>query len=618
MVLGNTDPVVTISGATHISFDDVLSETMTVLNIAEGVDFKPSSCGNPYFFRLLREINVSPENQSCSSENGVLYNKEKTVLYACPPAYEGELVVSNTVTKIADEAFAYCVFLEGVTLPPSMTEIGASAFAHCKSLKKINLPESVRTIGKEAFKYCAKLTSAGVAGTGGKKGFSYEFAWTDSIPENAFSGMQKLKKVVLPDTIKVIGKNAFKKCKALEEINLPEGVKVGAKEFKDCVKLTLGGSEEKTDFVIQNGRLVKYRGGAQDIVIPDEVTCIGRKAFEKKTFTSVTIPASVKVVEQEAFYYSDIEHLIILGVIEKLGLGAFEHFGHWSEIHQLLFCKVPLKGFTESERDEPCWYFIDHFDSAEIDAEVAEQNFAYLGKHMLQMLGYSKYSSEMIGDRVAKKPELLQKLMEERQIPYQDMDALIEHFQPTGPTQLVAALLNYKAEIGQGRAPKPVKLDMSVADWRKLYKFRYVDGGVELIGCHIRDEIIAVPEMIGEKVVQSLGRMAFDGHEVCRCAYDEEPQSYGKILLPETITRISSCAFYCLHGMEVYIPNSVTELHESTFLVGDYLRIHIPNSVQSIEPELIADTLDTVKIFAAPGSYAETYAKEHNIPFEAE
>jgi hypothetical protein len=27
---------------------------------------------------------------------------------------------------------------------------------------------------------------------------------------------------------------------------------------------------------------------------------------------------------------------------------------------------------------------------------------------------------------------------------------------------------------------------------------------------------------------------------------------------------------------------------------------------------------NTVTIIASPGSYAETYAKEHNIPFEAE
>ena len=51
--------------------------------------------------------------------------------------------------------------------------------------------------------------------------------------------MNKLKTVVLPDTVKSIGKNAFKGCKSLESINLPENVKCDKKTFKDCKKLSV-------------------------------------------------------------------------------------------------------------------------------------------------------------------------------------------------------------------------------------------------------------------------------------------------------------------------------------------------------------------------------------------
>ena len=51
--------------------------------------------------------------------------------------------------------------------------------------------------------------------------------------------MAKLKTVVLPETIKLIGKNAFKGCKSLESINLPEGVKCDKKTFKDCKNLSV-------------------------------------------------------------------------------------------------------------------------------------------------------------------------------------------------------------------------------------------------------------------------------------------------------------------------------------------------------------------------------------------
>ena len=94
-------------------------------------------------------------------------------------------------------------------------------------------------IGAEAFLRCGKLTSAGLVGTQKGKGYSYEFSWEDALPENAFSGMNKLKTVVLPESVKMIGKNAFKGCKALEQINLPVDVKYDKKAFKDCAKLSL-------------------------------------------------------------------------------------------------------------------------------------------------------------------------------------------------------------------------------------------------------------------------------------------------------------------------------------------------------------------------------------------
>ena len=86
---------------------------------------------------------------------------------------------------------------------------------------------------------CAKITSAGPKG-GTKNKFNLEFPWTKKLPENAFSGLRNLKKVVLPETITEIVKNAFKACKNLEEIYLPENVKCDKKCFKDCVRLSIG------------------------------------------------------------------------------------------------------------------------------------------------------------------------------------------------------------------------------------------------------------------------------------------------------------------------------------------------------------------------------------------
>ena len=163
-----------------------------------------------------------------------------TILYACPAAHEGEVVIPETVKEIGKRAFDGCKNLTEIIIPSTVEEIGERAFMDCKSLKKVVIQGDKTKIGKEAFLRCGKITTAGLYGSvKEKRGYSFEFPWTSSIPENAFSGMNKLKTVVLPDTVKSIGKNAFKGCKSLESINLPENVKCDKKTFKDCKKLSV-------------------------------------------------------------------------------------------------------------------------------------------------------------------------------------------------------------------------------------------------------------------------------------------------------------------------------------------------------------------------------------------
>lgn len=231
----------TLSGSMKCSFDDILAQSITHLNIPAGTEFNCSYPGPNHsaFYAELKEINVDPANPYCASENGILYSKDMTVLYACPAAHEGKVVIPDTVKKIGPHAFDGCKQLKEIVIPASVDEIGERAFMDCKALAKIVLQGEKTKIGADAFLRCGKLTTAGLIGTLKGKGYSLEFPWRETIPENAFSGMDKLKKIVLPDTVKSIGKNVFKGCKSLEEINLPEGVKVDKKAFKDCKKLSV-------------------------------------------------------------------------------------------------------------------------------------------------------------------------------------------------------------------------------------------------------------------------------------------------------------------------------------------------------------------------------------------
>lgn len=110
----------------------------------------------------LKEITVETENTTYASEDGVLFNKEKTELIVCPEkkkGKEGKYKIPNTVTNIKDCAFVSCVELSDIEIPDNVKTIGKSAFASCRSLTDAVIPNSVMSIGESAFYRCTSLVS---------------------------------------------------------------------------------------------------------------------------------------------------------------------------------------------------------------------------------------------------------------------------------------------------------------------------------------------------------------------------------------------------------------------------------------------------------------------------
>ena len=124
-------------------------------------------------------VNVASGNKNYCSEEGSLYNKQKTVLLyggAC----KGTFRIPNSVISINEGAFYGCESLTNITIPDSvtsigryafgvcglmdvmlsssMTEIEESVFSSCRSLRSVTIPESVTDIGESAFYCCCSLT----------------------------------------------------------------------------------------------------------------------------------------------------------------------------------------------------------------------------------------------------------------------------------------------------------------------------------------------------------------------------------------------------------------------------------------------------------------------------
>ena len=106
----------------------------------------------------LTSILVDSNNPTYTSVDGVLFNKEKTILIKYPPKKTGNYVIPEGVESIGIKAFEYCANLQSVTIPESVTNIGYMAFQH-SSITSLELPASIKTIDDYVFFDCKRLTT---------------------------------------------------------------------------------------------------------------------------------------------------------------------------------------------------------------------------------------------------------------------------------------------------------------------------------------------------------------------------------------------------------------------------------------------------------------------------
>ena len=108
----------------------------------------------------LESINVAGDNTAYCSEDGVLYNKDKTEIIRFPKEKTDTLfAIPHSVTSIADGAFEDCRKLTSIIIPYSVTSIGEHAFLNCKALTGITIPDGVLCISEKTFFGCESMTS---------------------------------------------------------------------------------------------------------------------------------------------------------------------------------------------------------------------------------------------------------------------------------------------------------------------------------------------------------------------------------------------------------------------------------------------------------------------------
>lgn len=259
---------------------------------------------------------------------------------------------SYTVTAIGSQAFRmgqYPPVLTSVTLPESITSIGYMAFYACDNLTTVNIPDAVTIIGEAAFRQCSALTSITI-GSG-----------VTTIDNEAFYN-SGLTSITIPNSVTTIGQHAFELCSALQTVTIGTGVTtINDYAFQNCTSLA------EINFNAANCTMIGYMWGnscwngcTHDCIlnIGNDVASlptrafhgfsglkvinfgthanfyIGEDAFSGCGVTTVVIPNNVTGIGNKAFDGCSAMASLTIGTnVDFIGYWAFKGCNHLETVY---------------------------------------------------------------------------------------------------------------------------------------------------------------------------------------------------------------------------------------------------------------------------------------------
>lgn len=263
-------------------------ESLATITVPKGVTNISATAFNSC--PSLSSINVDVNNTVYSSENGVLYNKDKTTIYKYPEGKTDSVFeIPSSVTTVGEYAFNNCVNLTSVTIPKTVSQIQRYAFYGCKNVNSLDIPNNITTIEPYSFAECRNLTKIEIP------------YGVTLICNGAFEYCMKLASVTIPDTVTIIGYSAFNNCQSIVEIVIPNGVtQISSNAFNGCLMLS-------------------------SVVIPNTVESMGYSVFSGcKNLQSITLPISLKSIGFSAFSRcTSLESIFIPANLTDIGIDSF-------------------------------------------------------------------------------------------------------------------------------------------------------------------------------------------------------------------------------------------------------------------------------------------------------
>lgn len=381
---------------------------------------------------------------------------------------------------------------------------------------------------------------------------------------------------------------------------------------------------KKIEFVIEDGVLTEYNGRGGDVVIPDGVHAIEGQYWEpvfakNKTIVSLTLPASMKVLDPNQFYY-----MKVLKWIECKGEITIENdncvFPGCKALDYVI-CNpnTPLSKLPQKWKQ---WLAIGVmkfiFDGNSVSEEARAEVVAYV-KGQNKKLGIYKIGYVY--------PFVTKFMIDEGLLTEEQYDEMISYAQDNGLKDLTSLLMGGRVrqyppdtmpEREEKKANKEIAHAVKMEDHssteylKSQWTWKKREDGTLIIWTYKgMDGEVFIPSMVGKNKVTAIRGHLFESNAAARNEWLR--LNITKIHLAEGITEIGDSMYTgpiaaFVKPTDLYLPSSLTKICRNAFASRCW-------NEQKMDWEM---GIKNVTIHAPAGSYAEQYAKENNIPFVAE
>lgn len=499
--------------------------------------------------------------------------------------YVKKVIIPDSVRIIDGNAFKNCNALKEAVLPTKLESIGCGAFQNCIALTDVNIPVALDTgyMGANymypgAFQGCTSLKTVCFDNGISKipSGLFYNCTGLESlvfpntittIEGNAFLNCNQLSNVQFSECLTTIDNNAFQNCTALVKIELPECLSnLNSGAFQGCINLKEVNipAELSTGYMAANYMYPGAFNGCsslETVKFESGITTIPNGLFYGCTgLKSVIIPDTVIEIKEKAFLQcTSLDEVYIPDSVKDMGTYIFSGCSSLRKVH---LPNIRINVTEGTFQNCASLTEVNFPDTLETIGTNAFKNCTSLSEVNLPEEVNTINSSAFYGCTSLVKMTIPASMRTINSSSFSHCEALTDLNIAEGTTSIGEKAFEYCVGLEKVVLPDTMQ---SLGN----YAFSYCD---KLSNAGIGAGIKVIPNY---------------------CFY-EDP-ALVKVVLPQQVTIINKYAFANCTGLtDITINRNVATIDATAFSYPDKLTIH-----------------------GIVGTYAETFATDNSITFEA-